>query len=389
MLDRFTVKDFKSLVDVSIDLGMINVFVGANGSGKSNLLEALGILGAAASGRVNDESLKYRGVRPGLPALYKSSFKNKAGALHIRFEAEGFGASYAVSLWNPIEKPAANWEFKHELLKRGTEKLMGRSPKSSERLNKDIGFAALKAVEFTADDPASKLLEILQNYAIYAPDTPTLRGLEPDPQSREPVGLAGGNLPEGVLALIHNREFDLLNEVSPLAKWLLYFGVTYTRQLPISASVPQPQRGLRFVDRFMSENRNILSGYDASEGVLYLLFCTVLALHPNTPKLFAIDNFDQALNPRTAREFTRKFCEWLTSQNDRQVLLTTHNPLVLDGLPLQDSRIRLFAVDRTKRGDTVVNRVEVSDILLKSAEKGIPLSQQWVNGHFGGVPSGV
>ena len=105
MLDRFRVQDFKSLVDVSVDLSVVNVFIGANGSGKSNLLEAVGILGAATSGRVNDESLKYRGVRPGVPALYKSSFKHKRGAVHIRFEAHGYGASYAVSLLNPIERP--------------------------------------------------------------------------------------------------------------------------------------------------------------------------------------------------------------------------------------------------------------------------------------------
>ena len=137
----------------------------------------------------------------------------------------------------------------------------------------------------------------------------------------------------------------------------------------------------------MNTERNTLSGYDASEGVLYLLFCAVLALHPDTPKLFAIDNFDQALNPRTARDFTAMFCRWLLASEDRQVLLTTHNPLVLDGLPLQDDRVRLFAVDRTKSGRTVIERVVVNDSLMRAAEKGVPLSQQWVMGHLGGVPA--
>ena len=389
MLDQFTVRDFKSLVDVTVDLGVVNVFVGANGSGKSNLLEAIGILGAAASGRVNDETLKYRGVRPGVPALYKSSFKNKTGATHIRFEGRGFDAFYAVSLWNPIEKPVADWQFKHEELANGAERLVGRSPRANGQLNKDAGLAALKAVEFTADNPAGRLLELLRNYAIYAPDTPTLRGLEPDPQSREPVGLAGGKLPEGVSGLMNKRTSEHLLELYAQVDWLDFLGVSNTAQLPISSSVPQPQRGLRFVDRFMSNKRDILSGYDASEGVLYLLFCTVLALHPKTPRLYAIDNFDQALNPRTARDFTRKFCQWLLERQDRQALLTTHNPLVLDGLPLRDDRIRLFAVDRSRRGHTVVHRVVVDEKLLNAADKGVPLSQQWVNGAFGGVPSGV
>ena len=48
MISRLEIKGFKSLVDVSIDLGAVNVFIGANGSGKSNLLEAMGMLGACS-----------------------------------------------------------------------------------------------------------------------------------------------------------------------------------------------------------------------------------------------------------------------------------------------------------------------------------------------------
>ena len=74
MLTNLSVIRFKSLVNLDLDLGRVNVFVGANGSGKSNLLEALGVLAAAAYGRVDDESLLRRGVRPGVPRLYKTAF---------------------------------------------------------------------------------------------------------------------------------------------------------------------------------------------------------------------------------------------------------------------------------------------------------------------------
>ena len=48
MIRRLQVRSFKSLADVEVELGVVNVFIGANGSGKSNLLEALGVLSAAA-----------------------------------------------------------------------------------------------------------------------------------------------------------------------------------------------------------------------------------------------------------------------------------------------------------------------------------------------------
>src|SRR5437868_3121537 len=109
MIGTITVQSFESLENVEVDLGAANVFVGANGSGKSNLLEAIGVLGAAAFGRVDDESLLRRGVRPGVPQsqLYKSAFPAKQAekVTHILFSAENSQASYEVSLWNPNQRP--------------------------------------------------------------------------------------------------------------------------------------------------------------------------------------------------------------------------------------------------------------------------------------------
>ncbi|MCC6136143.1 MAG: hypothetical protein LM550_12940 [Candidatus Contendobacter sp.] len=77
----------------------------------------------------------------------------------------------------------------------------------------------------------------------------------------------------------------------------------------------------------------------------------------------------------------------MIARQDRQLLLTSHNPLVLDGLPLRNDAVRLFTVERSNRGKTVVRRVEVNKELLDKADQGVPLSQQWVMGTFGGVPN--
>jgi predicted ATPase len=157
--------------------------------------------------------------------------------------------------------------------------------------------------------------------------------------------------------------------------------------MPLSPAAATTRRVVRFIDRFMKKDRKVLSGYDASEGALYILFVSVLALHPKSPRLFAIDNFDQALNPRLAMRLSSAFCGWvLRSKPERQVLLTSHNPAVLDGLPLRDDRVRLFTVDRDSRGHTDVKRVIVNDQLLSKADQGWTLSRLWVNGLIGGVP---
>jgi predicted ATPase len=144
---------------------------------------------------------------------------------------------------------------------------------------------------------------------------------------------------------------------------------------------------IRFWDKYMKKGRNVLSGYDASEGALYVLFLAVLAAHPRAPSFCAVDNADHGLNPGLATALTEYFADWILRANDqRQVLMTSHNPAVLDGLPLQDERVRLFTVDRDNEGKTIVKRVVVSKKLLDMADKGWTLSRLWMNKLIGGMP---
>jgi hypothetical protein len=72
----------------------------------------------------------------------------------------------------------------------------------------------------------------------------------------------------------------------------------------------------------------------------------------------------------------------------KQLVLTTHNPLALDGLPLDNPDIRLFAVERSRRGHTVISRVNLPSLedLQRNGELWT-VSRLWVMGHLGGVPN--
>ena len=377
-----------------MDLGRVNVFIGANGSGKSNLLEALGVLSAAADGRVDDQSLLSRGVRPGVPQLYKSAFPARPGRTippHLFFSGRAAQAKYEVSLHNSLREPTPAWRFKAESWEDGNHRLVGRSPATASRSNPERGLAALKAVDVTSGD-ALDLLELLQKYVIHTPTTPVLRSVAPETQPRDPVGLSGGNLARATLDLLKQRRRiehskRICREVLGLVDWASSFGATSATRLPLSPAAAASETVIRFRDRFMRKDRNVLSGYDASEGALYALFLAIISGHDKSPRLCAVDNADHGLNPRLARSLIEHVCGWyLDASPARQILLTTHNPLVLDGLPLQDDRVRLFTVSRTTSGRTSVRRVEIDDSLLKKAEQGWSLSRLWVMGHLGGVP---
>ena len=390
-MNTLRVRSFKSIVDLELELGVINFFIGANGHGKSNLLESIGVLSAAIGGLVDDEALMRRGVRPGVPRLYKSAFKERL-APHIYFEIDSGEARYAVSLNNTLETPRPKWQFKTEDLVSKGERIGSRGPKTLG--NKDAGLVPGVLPRLREDDPALHLIEALRGYAIYAPSTQTLRGLVPDAQNRDPVGLTGGNLAEAIHemnALAGGDEAleEIWDEVKYLIDWIVDLDSSGNVASILAGSVPRGRKVLRFTDRHMRRGKNTLTAHDASEGALYILFLFVLGLHPRAPAWLAIDNVDQALNPRLLAKTLSSLCQWVLSRRpDKLMLLTLHNPAALDLLPLEDPRIRLFTVQRNNLGHTKVARIVMTPELTKLAhEKDWPLSRLWVMGHLGGVPN--
>ncbi|MCD4738256.1 MAG: AAA family ATPase [Anaerolineae bacterium] len=350
MLDKISIAGFKSLLELQdLELGQVNVLIGANGSGKTSLLEALGVLSAAAAGEVSDKELSARGVRLGTPKLYKTSLREHSWRTTITFEASstetGKIARYKVALDNPIKDPNPRWIYRTESLWRGQEQIVGRSPRGKRlsggleqlpetpKLQAEAGLVHFARRYLDLGKGIEDLLDYLESYAIFSPHTPMLRGTAPDSSQRDPVGLFGGRLPEAIEEILDLKGEQLgkldLDELWELLDWVAQFDVTQPSRQLLSSNVPVSRKLLRFEDVWMREGRNQISGYDASEGVLYVLFVLVLALHPRTPRLFAIDNFDQAMHPRLARAVTRLFCRlMLASDPPRQALLTTHNPLV-------------------------------------------------------------
>lgn len=395
MIRTFDVERFKSLVKLKLELGRVNVFIGANGSGKSNLLEAVGVLGAAAFGRVDDETLLRRGVRPGVPSLYKTAFPSKDKVPRIFFGATSLtGARYEVSLWNPIDKPDPAWRYMTErLVKAPGIEVVTRGVKKYGKRNQEQGVAALETVNLQSGDAALVLMDELRAYSIHCPNTPSLRGLVQDLQAREPVGLAGGRLPEAIEELLSAAKknellADLVEEVRELLDWAKDFSAGPSLGVPLSPSAARSRLVIQFTDRYMAQKRNKLTGYDASEGALYILYCAVLALHPKAPKCLAVDNVDQALNPRLAQKLMAALCSWNARLNsERQWLLTAHNPAILDGLPLTNPEVRLFTIDRDSAGHTTVRRIDLEAARSARPNDEWTLSRMWMNGLLGGVPN--
>jgi predicted ATPase len=412
LLTKIRIQGFKSIVDQAFEPGQVNVLIGANGSGKTALLEALGMLSAAMNGRVDNSALQGRGVRLGTPQLYKSAFKGvEAQSIHLSFqwqdEQRNDNLEYSVTLANANQSPSA-WYYQAENFRLNDKLIMQPRP-SEERQASEVNNMTQKAtvhlgirhgIGFEAiyrrleNNRMQDFLEALKSYAIYSPTTPALRDLVTDITPLEtdfPISFFGNRLAEAIEDIIdldHEKYGHLdLDDVLDMLDWTDDIAAGSASAEILSPVVPRLQKVIRFTDRFMSENNNVLTAYDASEGSLYVLFLLTIAMHPQAPRLFAVENFDQALNPRLARATADLFCQAIFA-DPRQptAFLSTHNPLVLDGIDIRDDRVRLFAIDRDPNGYTTINRVTITEELLEKGKQGLALSDLWVMGLLGGVP---
>ncbi len=131
IITKVSVQGFKSIESVELDLGHVNVFIGANGSGKSNLLESLGVLAAAAFGHVDNESLVRRGCRPG--GYFRPLFRECRSDVETVLNAEAKSTGYRVALASPESGRPSGWEFRREIWKSGTRKLVDRPSKNGSK----------------------------------------------------------------------------------------------------------------------------------------------------------------------------------------------------------------------------------------------------------------
>jgi predicted ATPase len=391
-ITELAIKGFKSIASTTFEPARLNVFIGANGSGKSNVLEAIGLLGCAVSGKVDEEALLYRGVRPGRRGALLAAFRGSPTDT-VSVGAQVSRVRYDVTLSAPNGEPSPRWGYRREVSCLDGQPLLDRA-EALTQIHSPFRATSLTASERAGAWPSARgllqsdelnyALDVLERYAIYTPFTPMLRGQVDDPSRREPMGLSGGRLREAFADLGVVNTVRVRKALRELVDWVG----------DVSAAGGLGSVVLHFQDRHMAEERNWLAAVDVSEGALYALFLLALLAHEHSPRVAAIDNVDNALNPRLARaliEYVQKALREARDveheRDDRQLFLTVHNPLVLDALDLRDESLtRLFVVERTLGGQTVVTPVRPSDALAKAQAAGATLSQLWVSGALGGVP---
>ena len=217
----------------------------------------------------------------------------------------------------------------------------------------------------------------LNRFLIYSLEESKLRKAD-DSNRTYPLGRHGEGLFAYLKDLSQRQEGEeTINEIKENLKVLDWFD-----DMEVPSGQLSMEFNLKLRDSYLAEAINTFDQRSTNEGFLYLLFYFTLVISDETPKFFAIENIDTAFNPKLCREVIKRLVE-LAKKHDKQIIATTHNPAILDGLNLRDDEQKLMVVQRSVDGYTKVRTLKNKDIIKSD----LPLSQLWLRGFIGGLPN--
>ncbi len=388
MIKEINIKNFKSIVDLTLDLGRFNVIIGANGCGKTNILEAIAFAAAANMRKLDNEFLINRDLRLAKPELMVNAFEEGSyemsegplkelsnGVFYVRISEEGKKDRQVAVAYNGFENkwvnmsPYVNQED-YELIK----KVQGTV------LDEEVMDDNLEAIRKNRPEDFYRLIALFQtpkseinSFLIYHPTEKHLKEVKDSPIF--PLGIRG----EGLLQYLKDKSqqseykgmFESINEGLGMLDW--FDGVI------VPVDLLNNEYKLSIGDRYLRDSMHFFDQRSTNEGFMFLLFYLTLFNSKDTPSFFSIDNIETALNPRLCTELTSRLIDTAKEKN-KQVILTTHSPFVLDGLDLSDDEVRLFVARRDIDGHTRVERV------IYREDRNMPLSELWMSGLIGGLP---
>jgi len=333
----------------------VNVFIGENSCGEWNILEALMFASVAETYRTIDANILYtNGIRVSKPTLMLSSFSGRKQSEKIEINLE-----------------FDNTKFNCLLAPENADNILSKwiKVRNSDNPIKDIEFSP------TTSDNYNELT----NFIIYTLNTEALRGIATFQKNMK--GIYGETL-DLIISQLSKSEMNELKEYLYTISWIQDFFIDKNDELKQNGyKLNFSKSVLYFRDKYMMKKNNVFSSENSNEGILHILFYLANIISSKMPRLFGIDNIETSLNPHLCQHIMLEICK-LAKIHDKQLLITTHNPAILDGLNLFDDEVRLFEVFRTDNGDTRTRRIKFKPSVEGEQFK---LSELWTRGFLGAI----
>ncbi len=338
MLKRLKVQGYRTLRDIDLPLRPLNVFIGANACGKSNLLDAFALLAEAADERLSDGVMSRGGMRSLLWA---------GGADNIVFGLEGdllgeeatTSFSYELTLTAVNHTPSVAREA--FILRKGMESFTlidltggkGTLPDSS-----GVSLGQVMTDQELAITQVRGRRSELDAFRYYLTSWKVYRGFQTGPKAeirqaqltRPGTHLVngGGNLTQVLHNLSARREYRVVFED---IESVLRIAYPEFEELSLPPEGGDGRVVLRWKEKTFGRD---FSSFQLSDGILHFLCLVTILSAPEPPPLICIDEPATGLHSDLLPIVVELMRNAVTRLEPApmQLIVTTHSPQLVDHL---------------------------------------------------------
>jgi len=318
MIARLTIENFKSIKHINIDCRRINIFIGEPNTGKSNMLEAIGLLSAMS---FEEESVKNFVRFENLSNLFydeitDSNIKILPDNNELRIEWR----DYSIGVYVHTDKDYNYYYLKKSVSKQG-EKLYWQKQHYSEDVE-----------------------NFLRNFKFYKF---VHRDVFPEKSSEFLMPPHGSNL---VSILTHNRDLrEIVNNIFSKYGFKL---------------VVKPRENKLEIQRELEEGVVISFPYSLISDTLQRIVFHLAAMYTNRNSVIAMEEPEAHAFPY----YTKYLAERIAmDRNNNQYFITTHNPYfllsVLEKSPKDDVAVFITYFEDYKTKIKSMSQEEIEEVL--------------------------
>jgi predicted ATPase len=384
------VENFRSLRDVTVPLGDLNVLVGPNGAGKTNMLEVFTFLGdiirtdlhPALDARGGFDEVVFRGADP-QPDFLRIGLKATWTANSSLSDPDEY--SLRVDQGSGVLERGESFEFqqtqgRERVITIEGERAAVEDSASGEALEESAfgiqrfssGLSLLPRLSGNlGSEEVSAIAARLASFRVFDVDVDRVRTATQSARQRSVLSDNAANLASFLWTLRELSPEVFLDLVAD-ARSVLPQLEDVSFEMPDGSSgavvLVLRERGLR--------RPTLLR--EASYGTVRLLGLLALLHDPNPPALTCVEEIDHGLHPQALELIVARLRE---ASERTQFIIATHSPALADRLEPRE----LVVCERAEDGSSLIPAISAQQIerVVHSSE-GLPLGELWFSGALGG-----
>ena len=403
-INYLEIKGFKSIQNVELkDVSPFMVLAGANGTGKSNFVDALAFLSKVIDMGVSKAISEFGSIENLI------SPKHKAGDISYKIEFEIEKQIYQYEIMIALKNIASRVkEESLKILKSGeiifdsdkirkeleakkesntSDDLIGAgllgalggliwgAMKDSDQIGQDIingvatgiGLKLLTDEKYSSDDSflrQNKEFQGLKNVKIFRIDPFTIKNRRSTANNLRELNCDGSN----IAAVLEKLEKD--NELrEQIIEWMSVI-VPEMKKVSVRTQNIDSSKGLFFEE----DSGNRFPAHMVSDGTIYALCLLVAVLtRVKQPGITIIEEPERGLHPKAISELIGFIREYASPHHP--IILTTHSESVVRSLELEE----LYFVSKSQ------GKTQIKDVRKSGVDKNkIPLDTAWLTNLLGG-----